>query len=198
MAAEGRGATVRAAEGRGSGWRVRFALCLAAAWVCVLTARTAAEIIDRIVAVVDRQVITLSDVTAALRFGFVQPEPGSDPMRSAIDQLIERQLMLTEVERYGPPEPSAATIEEAVKAVRARFGSPSQLATALAHSGMAEDQLRRRIRDDLRIRSYLDQRFAPVGQATDPARRRTLIRDWIAGLRRRADVTVLYEPPASR
>jgi parvulin-like peptidyl-prolyl isomerase len=157
-----------------------------------------AEIIDRVVAVVDAQVITLSDVMAALRFGFVQPQQGTDPVPSTIEQLIERQLMLVEVDRYGPPEPSSVAIDTRLTTLRERFGSPSQLAAALAQSGLADDQIRRRIRDDLRIRTYLDQRFAAVGQATDEERRRTLIRDWIAGLRRRADVTVLYESPAPR
>ena len=181
------------------GVRSRLALVLAMACLSLTVVRlAAAEIIDRVAAVVDAQVITLSDVTAALRFGFVQPQAGADPIRSALDQLVERQLMLAEVERYGPPEPSPAAIDEAVAAVRARFGSPSQLATALAQSGLADDQLRRRMRDDLRIRSYLDQRFASAGQAADPERRESLIREWMAGLRRRADVTILYEPPDSR
>jgi hypothetical protein len=175
-----------------SGW-----LCAVATWL-LLPITPGAEIIDRVVAVVDSQVITLTDAVAALRFNLVQPQPDTDPIRSAIDQLIERQLVLIEVERYGPPEPQAAAIEEAVGAIRARFGSASQLATALAQSGLAEDQLRRRIRDDLRIRSYLDQRFASVGAAADPERRQALIRDWVAGLRRRAEVTVLYDPPVSR
>lgn len=180
--------------------RGRLARCFVAVWLLGLVAPPLvdAEIIDRVVAVVDGQVVTLTDAMASLRFGFVQPQPGTDPVRSAIDQLIERQLVLIEVERYGPPEPPAAVIEDAVSALRARFGSASQLATALAQSGLAEDQLRRRLRDDLRIRSYLDQRFAPVGQAADAERRATLIREWIAGLRRRAEVTVLYQPPVSR
>jgi parvulin-like peptidyl-prolyl isomerase len=181
------------------GWHLPVAVFVPLAWLCVLAPRVAAaEIIDRVVAVVDGQVITLSDATAALQFGFVEPQEGADPLRSAIDQLIERQLMLIEVERYGPPEPPAAAIDRAAAAVRARFESASRLATALAQSGMAEDQLRRRLRDDLRIRAYLDQRFAAAGQTADPERRRAVIRDWLAGLRRRADVTVLYEPPVSR
>lgn len=151
-----------------------------------------AEIIDRILATVDGRLITLSDVTAALRFGFVEPPPGSDPVRFALDRLVERELMLTEVDRYGPPEPSAAAIDAAAAAVRARFGSPSQLAAALAQAGLAEDHLRRRLRDDLRIRAYLDQRFAALGQPSDRERREVLEREWIAGLRRRAEVNILY------
>jgi hypothetical protein len=158
---------------------------------------TSAEIIDRILAVVDGEVITLSDVSAALRFGFVLPPAGADPIRVALDRLIERQLMLREVERYGPAEPSPAAIDQAVAEIRDRFGGVSQLGAALAQSGMAEDLLRRRIRDDLRIRAYLDQRFAAVTPSPDDERRRTAIADWIAGLRRRAEVTVLYEPGVS-
>jgi hypothetical protein len=152
-----------------------------------------AEIIDRILAVVDGEVITLSDVSSALRFGFVQPPAGVDPIRFALDRLIERQLMLREVERYGPAEPSPAAIDQAVEEVRERFGGASRLAAALKQSGMAEDLLRRRIRDDLRIRAYLDQRFAAVTPSSDDDRRRNAIADWIAGLRRRAEVTILYE-----
>lgn len=158
-----------------------------------LAAPGAAEIIDRVVAVVDAEVITLSDVTTALRFGFVGPPAAGDPVRAALEQLIDRRLMMVEVDRYGPPEPLPEAIEAAVEVLRQQFGSASQLAAALARSGLAEDQLRRRLREDLRISAYLDQRFAGVGQGTDDERRRTLIRDWIASLRRRAEVTILYD-----
>jgi hypothetical protein len=55
---------------------------------------------------------------------------------------------------------------------------------------MREAQLRSHIRDDLRSVTYINQRFGE----SDPAARETLIAEWVAGLRRRADVTVLYLP----
>lgn len=173
--------------------RAMWRLMLAAAAV-VATVGVRAEIIDRILAVVDGEVITLSDVTAALRFGFVQPEAGSDPIGSALDQIIERELVLREANRYGPPEPAAEAIDGAVATLRTRFDDAAEFAAALVQAGLTEDQFRRRIRDDLRIRSYVDQRFAAASQTADQERRMTAVRDWIAELRRRAEVTVLYEP----
>jgi hypothetical protein len=44
-----------------------------------------AEVIDRILAVVNRELITLSDVSAAIRLGLVRaPQPGSDPTLAAL------------------------------------------------------------------------------------------------------------------
>jgi hypothetical protein len=53
---------------------------------------------------------------------------------------------------------------------------------------MTREQLRRYIRDDLRITTYLNQRF---GAATEPAARDAAIKTWISELRKRADVTLL-------
>ena len=64
-----------------------------------------AEIIDRMLAVVDGQIVTLSDVRAALRFGLVPADVTTDPIAAALQRLIDRRLMLHEVERYAPPEP---------------------------------------------------------------------------------------------
>ena len=71
-----------------------------------------AQIIDRVLAVVVAEPITLSDVTAAMRFGFVPDAPGGqDRVRAALDALIERRLQLIEVNRYLPPEPPAAEVD---------------------------------------------------------------------------------------
>ncbi|HEV2984995.1 MAG TPA: hypothetical protein VGX46_11415, partial [Vicinamibacterales bacterium] len=61
------------------------------------------------------------------------------------------------------------------------------LAAALARSGIDERQLRETVRQDLRMRAYLDQRFA-----TAQDRRQTLMDDWMTGLRRRGEVVDLY------
>jgi hypothetical protein len=97
----------------------------------------------------------------------------------------------------------------------------------MALLGFAEPRLRARVRDDLRIQAYLDERFASPTQPTDEdilayladhpeaftrngevrplaevrgevrqrleaERRNAMIGDWLTGLRRRAEVTVLY------
>jgi hypothetical protein len=156
-----------------------------------------AEVIDRILAVVGGQLVTLSDVTAVRQFGLVEPPAGTpDPVAYVIDRLIDRTLMLAEVDRFQPPEPDPLEMTIRVDALERRAGSAAAFDKALAVTGTTREQLRRHIRDDLRMTTYLNQRFG----AADPDSRSAAIAAWIADLRRRADVTVLYRstapPPA--
>jgi peptidyl-prolyl cis-trans isomerase SurA len=139
--------------------RALTALALGTA-VSLMPAAARGEVIDRILAVVNRELITLSDVAAAIRLGLVSvPQQGSDPTRAVLDALIDRQLELGEANRYQPPEPAESQIQARMEAVRSRFNTPAAFAQALANSGVSEDQLMLRLREDLRIESYLNQRF---------------------------------------
>lgn len=153
----------------------------------------AAETLDRVLAVVAGQLIMLSDVTAARELRLVSIETTGDPIGAVLAKLIDRELVLAEVERYAPPEPTAGAIEGAVAAVRARFPSQQAFEATLARSGVDEAHLRQTLREDLRIRAYLDQRFTVESSGTE-ARRQMLVDEWIAALRRRADVIDLYLP----
>jgi hypothetical protein len=155
------------------------------AWM--LSAVLRAETIDRVVATVGGQLIMLSDVTAARELGLESAEPAADPVRAMLSVLIDRELMLAEVDRYAPPEPDAAAIDQGLAAVRGRFTSAADFNDVLARCGIDEKHVRETIRQNLRIAAYLDQRFTPA----DP-RRQALIADWLSGLRRRGDIVDLY------
>jgi hypothetical protein len=126
-----------------------------------------AEIIDRILAVVDTQIITLSDVRAALKFGLVPEDVSTDPTGAVLQRLIDRRLMLIEVDRYAPPEPSEAAVNASLAAVERRFKDALELEIALNQSGLSRDELRRQLRDTLRIEAYLQQRFSTTLQVSD-------------------------------
>lgn len=154
-------------------------------------APVAAETIDRVLAVVAGQLIMLSDVNAVRDLGIVTPAPGADPIASVLGQLIDRELMLAEVDRYAPPEPQASDIDRQFAAVRARFPSDKAFADVLARSGFDAAHVREIVRQNLRLRAYLDQRFtAPDG---NQQRRQMLIDDWVASLRRRTPAIDLYQ-----
>ena len=150
-------------QGVTSGWA-------AALLVIALAAQPAAgaEIIDRTLAVVGGEIVLLSDANAAVKFGLIEvPAIGDEAgLRAALNALVDRQLQLFEVNRYLPPEPSASAIDARVDAIRARLGEAGFRA-ALAETGMAEAQVRSRIRDNLRIESYRAQRFGAALQPTD-------------------------------
>ena len=82
-----------------------------AAFVWLVAAAAPAKIIDRILAVVDGAIIMQSDVAVAVRLSMVPAASGADPIPAALDALIERRLILEEVDRYAPPDPADADID---------------------------------------------------------------------------------------
>lgn len=201
------------------------ALCLAAVLLCprVSSAQTA-ELIERTLAIVGGHVITLSDARAAAALGLIDVGKPADPVDAATTALVERELVLREVQRYAPPEPSASAIGARVEALRQRFPDAGAFTRTLDAFGFNEVRIVAWIRDDLRIQAYLAQRFAAAGVPTEQevslaytsrraefekagttfeqatpmlreqlsaARRRELIADWVADLRRRTDVVLI-------
>ena len=148
-----------------------------------------ADVIDRIMAVVDGQTITLSDVTAAMQFQLIEPAKGAeDPVAFTLNRMIERALILAEVDRFQPPEPDPVEMTIRIDALEQRAGTAAFEKT-LSVTGTSRDRLRRYIRDDLRMTTYLNQRF---GANTDPGERAIAVATWVTELRRRAEVTVQY------
>jgi hypothetical protein len=137
----------------------------------ILGAPVRAEIIDRILAVVETSIITQSDVIAATRLGLQKPPVSGDPIAVVLDKLIERRLTLTEVDRYAPPEPSQSDIDLRIQQIRLSFPSTDGFAAVLKQTGLDETQLRRYVRDDLRIDAYVRQRF---GSAVQPSEEQIL------------------------
>ncbi len=151
--------------------RAAVVSCIVACQLFVGVAAVRAEIIDRVLAVVDGAVITLSDVTAASELGLVPEDVADDRIGAVLARLISRQLILTEVDRYTPSEPTEQAISQEVETVRARFPSEEAYASALTRSGLDDKRLRLLLRDSLRIRAYLEQRF-PVPPAGEEELRR--------------------------
>lgn len=194
------------------------AACLALA----VAAPAAAQVIDRVVAVVGGQAITASDVRAARRLQLVLPADLSEA--ELVDRLVVREMMRTEVDRFEVAPPNAAEVDAAVAAAHARLGPDTP--AALDALGMTDARLRAWIEDDRRIVRYLDQRFDAAAQPSEEEvltffrsrereflrdgrpqpfeavqaqvrarligeRRQQLIDEWVAGLRRRTDVTLV-------
>ena len=143
-------------------------VCLALLAALLLAPRGAGgEIIDRILAVVGDRIITLSDVRAALQFRLVPADVSTDPVDAALQRLIDRRLVLAEVERYAQPDPAAAAVDAALADVRARFTEEEAWDAALARSALSAEGLRGFLRDSLRIEAYLAQRFASIVQLSE-------------------------------
>lgn len=188
------GVTVSAGIGRGAMALTVFVL--SSTWSPV-----PAQIIERVLAVVDGRVITLLDVEAARSLGLVEASGGGDQTQAALAQLIDRALILDEVDRYAPPEPDPAAVEQGLASIRRRFASGAAYDQALARTGMEPFAVRQWVRNDLRIQAYLDERFAAAAEAGatvapslsapvgDRERRDALVRQWVEALRGRARIS---------
>ena len=180
------------------------------------------ELLDRTLALVGGQAITLSDVRAAIALHLVDDPKGG--VAEVTSRLVDRELILREVQRYAPPPPEASAVEARLNEIRSRVAAP--LPDTLANYGFTETRLRAWVRDDLRTQAYLEQRFASASVPSDAevaaaytrqraefdsqgltfdqavpvlrgrlvqARRSELVVDWLADLRRRTDVVILAQ-----
>ena len=88
-------------------------------------------------------------------------------MQAALKALIERQLQLIEVNRYVPPEPSAAEIEAGLAQVRARFDSQAALEAAMRETGVQRRSCAPAFATICGIETYLQQRFGGSYQPSE-------------------------------
>lgn len=184
---------------RASAARMLGAAC--AVWLGAAGARPApAETLDRILAVAAGHVIMQSDVRAFVDLQLAGAATGPDQDRNARDEqvltyLIERRLVLDEVDRYVVADPPTTDVERRLAAVAARFRSEEELADVLARVGYTIDDLRQVLRDDARRDAYVESRFGPGGAPADDERRTAMMADWVAGLVARGPVMRIRRAP---
>lgn len=138
----------------------------------------AQAVLDRIVARVNGRIITQSDVARARLLKLVD-DPSSD--ESARTGLEDRMLILDEVARLSTLAASEQDLAARRTEWEASLGPPGA-ASLLAQSGTSEGELRSWLRDDVRIRMYVDRQFGQMPQAD----RAQAIAQWIGRLRQRA------------
>lgn len=122
--------------------------------------------LDRLAARVGKRVILASDVRLFVALGLVQPDPGGGPLAGAANRLVDRALMLEEVDRFRPPGPAAAAVRERVAATVERLGEGGW-ARLRDREGVSDAWLEAIVRDTIRLEGYVRQRFGALAQPTD-------------------------------
>ena len=145
---------------------IRVVAMASAVALAAATARAqTGELVERTLAIVGGQVITLGDLNAAIALGLIDVAAEASPVAAGTARLVDRLLILREVQRYAPPDPADAAIDSRLGEVRAKLGAG--LPRALELTGFTELRLRAWIRDDLRSQAYLAQRFAAAGTPSE-------------------------------
>ncbi len=142
-----------------------------------------AQPLDRILAVVNGYVIMRSDVRAFLDLGLVDGTSSPADEGTVLTLLIERRVVLDEVDRFVVEEPDPVVVEQRLARLRADLPRGTELKPLLARSGLTLDDLRYLLADDIRREMYLQRRFQVVGDDRDEA-----VRDWVGNLLTRAQI----------
>ena len=124
-----------------------------------------AAVVDRVAAVIDQQVITLSEITQMSELRFFPrkaDQNDADYRRDILDALIAQALRFRDVERFGAPDVSKDSIEARLLDIQKRFASPAEFSAALAGAELSLDEVRTLIKRQLQVEAYIQERFAPL------------------------------------
>ena len=127
--------------------------------VCVHSV-AAQEVIDRIVARVESDVILLSDVRNLQRYQLlVDGKQESDAL--ALDRLIDQWIVRSEADASRFPQPSDPEIDRGLQRLRDSFDSPQEYEARKKSSGLTDVEIRSMMASQLYLSNYLDSRFRP-------------------------------------
>ena len=116
------------------------------------------EVVDRIVARVENDVILLSDVRALGRYQqFLDGKSESDDQ--ILDRLIDQWIVRTEADASHSPRPSEADIDRGLSRVRNSFATEQEYQAGMKQAGLSEQELRAMVASQLYLGNYLDSRF---------------------------------------
>ena len=123
------------------------------------------EIIDRVAAVVDGQVITLTELNQIVELELLlrtADESDAEYRRRVLDRMITQLIRYRDVERFGAEDVPADTIEASLQRLVARYPSEAAFLEALARVELTLDQVRALIKRNQQVQRSIDERFAPL------------------------------------
>lgn len=130
-----------------------------------LTAPARAVTVDRIAAVIDQQVLTVSEVNQMAQIRFfprISGRSDDDYRHDILETLIAQALRYHDVQRFGAQDIPKDSIEARLLEIQHRFVLPGDLDAALARAELTRDDLRTLITRQLQVEAYVRERFAPL------------------------------------
>jgi hypothetical protein len=131
-------------------------------------ASRAQEVIDRIVARVENEVILLSDIAQLAEYQiFVDGKAESDDQ--ILERLIDQWIVRTEAAAARFPQPSDQDVQRSLARLKRSFSSPEAFEERKKQSGLTDEEILRQLKSQLYLSNYLDSRFRASIQIDDNA-----------------------------
>jgi hypothetical protein len=123
----------------------------------------AQEVVDRIAARVENDIILDSDIRTLSRYQLLV-DGKSESDAQILDRLIDQWIVRTEAEVARLPLPSDAEIQRSVERLQKSFGSTEEYEARKKQSGLNDAEIRGIAASQLYLSNYLDSRFRPSVQ----------------------------------
>ncbi len=138
-----------------------LALSIPAAATAQSTATASGKVVDKMVATVNGELVTYSDLLWQLA---LQPDtpldnPRSEDLNRALELLIRQLLIGQEAEKLPSISPSDQEINAALKELIDHFPSRAEFEARARRVGLTGEQLKEAVRRRVQINKYLDFRF---------------------------------------
>jgi Zn-dependent M16 (insulinase) family peptidase len=149
--------------------RIPLTSLAAVALLLVATPWLAAQqLLDRMVARVENDIILLSDVRELSRYQqFVDGKAESD--KEILDRLIDQWIVRNEAKAALFPQPSEEDVDRSLRRLKRSFSSPEAFEERKKQSGLTDEDILHMLKSQLYLSNYLDTRFRPSIQIDEPA-----------------------------
>jgi hypothetical protein len=120
-------------------------------------------VLDKVEAVVNDHVITMSDVDRAVQVEKTETSgTGKDESalrKAALDSLINRALLLDEAHKFNLAQVTPEEVEQAFMKVRNRYPDEKSFEESLQREEITQDELKDNLRDQILVIKYVDRRI---------------------------------------
>jgi hypothetical protein len=121
-------------------------------------AMLAQEVIDRIAARVENDIILMSDIRELSRYQqFIDGK--SEPDEQILDRLIDQWIVRNEASIARFPQPSDEDVERSLARLKRAFSSTEAFEERKKQTGLTDEELLRMVKSQLYLSNYLDTRF---------------------------------------
>lgn len=145
--------------------QLRIAVLLGAA---ALSA-SADEVVDRIVARIESDIITLGEVRELAAFQQLAGRTSAPSEDELLRELIEQWIVANDASAARFPQPGPADVDRQIDALQKRMGTPEVFAARLAELNLTTKALRRLVERKIYLELYLDYKFRPTVQIDQAA-----------------------------
>jgi hypothetical protein len=141
-------------------------------------------VVDRVVARIENDVITLSDVRELAAYQrLAGREPAKEP--ELLRELIDQWIVMNDARAAHFPAPPSQQVDAEFAALRNQVGTPEQFAARLRELDLSEPDVRRLVAKEVLVDFYLERKFRAVARVQPGEVERYYQEEFVPQLQRR-------------